>query len=351
MSQVMSQVRSQVMSQVRSQVMSQVWSQVSDQVRSQVMSQVRSQVGSQVMSQVMSQVRDQVRSQVGAHVGDQVRDQVRSQVGSQVMSQVGSQVWSQVSDQVGSQVMSQVMSQVGAHVGDQVRDQVRDCKLKYYDTLCRGVGFCSGWISYYSYFQDIGINTTESFKKYSDLLNDSGVWNSITLKGVAIIYGRPNEVRRDANNRLHCDQDAAIVWPSGYCQYYLKGVCFDEITWRKIITHKFEISDLAKINNADARAVALSMLRPDLLLEHVNAVETHIGIKGTKLYAVPNFMDTGEDQFCMLMECPSTGRNFIEWVEPEIGRMNDADLAQANAWKDENGKPLSRDEYLAMEEA
>lgn len=98
--------------------------------------------------------------------------------------------------------------------------------------------------------------------------------------------------------------------------------------------------------NADQRAVAVQMLRPDRLLKQVNAKLIHTGIKGTELYEVPNFMDTGDTEYCMKMEHPSIkGKFYIEWVEPKIGEQKDADLAQAVAFG------FTKEQYLEAEEA
>jgi hypothetical protein len=67
------------------------------------------------------------------------------------------------------------------------------------------------------------------------------------------------------------------------------------------------------------------------------------------LYEVPNFLDTNETEYCMVMQDGSTDRVFLEWVEPSIGRQSNADLAQASGWIDSNGNPIPEEDYLALE--
>ena len=349
--QVGAQVGAQVWDQVGAQVGAQVWDQVWDQVRDQVGDQVGAQVKDQVWDQVWDQVRDQVWDQVGAQVKGQVWDQVWDQVGAQVKDQVWGQVWDQVKDQVWDQVWDQVRDQVKDQVWDQVRDQVGAQVKKHEQELYRGIGESSYRCAFFDFFEQVGITVPENFRKFKDLLKKDVFWDAIAFEGVCIAYPPPSAVRRDQENRLHSDQKPAIEWKDGYNQHYLRGVFFDEKTFSKIITQKFRIEDLMQIENADRRAVAVSMLKPELLLSHMNAKHLDTGTKGTKLYSVKNFMDTGREEFCMTMECPSTGRLFLEWVDPDVGKQKDADLAQASAWLDENNRALSIEDYLTMEEA
>ena len=163
---------------------------------------------------------------------------------------------------------------------------------------------------------------------------------------IAHIVKKPIRLVRNENGRLHYDHDKAIEWADGAGFYYLNGVEFDEKTWRKIVDEKFTIKDLANGElGADQRAVAIQMLRPDRLLKHVNAKLINTGKKGTELYEVPNFMDTGETEYCMKMKHPSLNKYYIEWVHPNIGKQADADLCQAEAFQ------VPKAVYLAAIEA
>ena len=260
------------------------------------------------------------------------------------------QVWDQVGDQVWAQVWGQVWDQVRAQVRAQVRDQVGEqVKMAYHRPLYLSAD--AGWLAFYDFFAKQGI-TTKSFIDFTATLANCGdPWEVICTEGAAIIVSRPVAVRRDNDHRLHSDQEPAIEWADGFKLWALRGVFFEYEIWHKIITHEFQIEDLMKIENADQRAVAVSFLRPDRLLKHVKAEHIHTGIKGTKLYKVPNFMDRGETEYCMTMVCPSTGRDFLEWVEPDIGKQGDADLAQASSFMDEDGNRLSVEDYLVAIEA
>ncbi len=116
----------------------------------------------------------------------------------------------------------------------------------------------------------------------------------------------------------------------------------DEKLYNDIVNHKLTAEETLNIRDSDQRMAAIAMLRPDRLLKQMNAKLIHTGIKGTKLYQVKNFMDTGRTEYCMWMKDASTPREFIEWIEPKVGKQKDADLCQANAF----GIPL--EDYLAI---
>jgi len=219
------------------------------------------------------------------------------------------------------------------------------------------------------FFYQIGVTEYEGLKKYLDYLQ-SGVFFAIFLEGVAIVSRRPTAIRRDQNHSLDSDQLPAIEFRDGYKLWFLHGVAFEEPVWKKIISQELTLPELAKMNlGADQRAVAIQMLRPDRLLKQLGAVKIATGKKYTKLqdtygeddcakffpwslntptelYEVKNFMDTSRTEYCMKMEHPSIkGKFYIEWVEPEIGKKADADLAQAHAFG------MSIEQYLVASEA
>lgn len=164
---------------------------------------------------------------------------------------------------------------------------------------------------------------------------------------------------------VHYDHGKAIEFPSGWGGYVLQNVIFDKRTYNKIINRKITFSDLTDIHmTAEKRAVAVSMMDPDIMLKGIGAIEISTGTKyktlrakygdeycqknmpyafnqETVLYEVRKFhqavtglqpptLDT--TQYCMKMKHPSQSDYYIEWVDPQIGEQKDADLAQATAF-------------------
>ena len=342
--QVGAQVRSQVWSQVGSQVLSQVGSQVGAQVRSQVWSQVGSQVESQVGSQVWSQVESQVWSQVWSQVLSQVRSQVGSQVESQVRSQVRSQVESQVGSQVGSQVESQVWSQVGSQVGSE--------KIKYIDFASYGRYWDYGWVSFYSFFEDIGVVKNEDFTKFKNLLS-SGVYDMIQLDGVCLVSQLPKVVKRNSQNMLHSDKSPACEFRDGYKLYYLNGVHFPEELFKKVTNKEMSAKEILEIKDVDQRTQAMRFMpEEDMikglkgeLLDEINKLDIDGNQVNYKLYKFPKGSVFSQDAYYCLFDCPSTRKKHMEGVEVS------KTVAEAMAWSlsdEKAGVIVSPEEWLRL---
>lgn len=152
--------------------------------------------------------------------------------------------------------------------------------------------------------------------------------------------------------RLHNDNGLAIDWGEGLEGYYfLHGVRFEpEMYWR-VIRHQVSASEALRIRDTDQRSVVLLMLGSRQLIEELGAQLIDVGVKGTKLYRVPNLRlndagprDDNWNYFIHMLDASHPEREFIEWVDPEVGRQGNAELCQAVAF----GITLA--EWLAVEQ-
>ncbi|WP_271024919.1 DUF6745 domain-containing protein [Rhizobium sp. RCAM05973] len=316
-------------------VRDQVW----DQVRAQVGDQVRAQVGDQVWDQVRAQVGDQVGAQVWDQVRAQVWDQVRAQVGDQVWDQVGDQVWdqvrAQVGDQVGAQVWDQVGDQVWAQVGDQVWDQVSQAFYSQHE---------AGWLSWLAFFRRVcDLPNTEKIEPLLRIAQSCGwVW---FFAGAVIMTDRPRTLKRDEQNRLHCETGLAIEYRDGF------GIS----AWHGTRVPHHWISDRAnldpneviKASNVEQRAAGAAIIGWPKMLTVLKA-------KTVDKHANP---DIGELIELTLPGLPEPGR-FLKAVCPRNGiicegvpRVSDIDglpintALAAQAWR--IGDPQS--EYIHPE--
>lgn len=119
-----------------------------------------------------------------------------------------------------------------------------------------GLGFDSGWVSFYDYFQRIGVlerddeefNTVKSFMK-------SGVWATIMFENIVICIARPNRVCVDERGNLHSDSGPAIAFDDGYEEFAWHGSWVTEkiIMRPEMITRK----DIEEEKNSEvSRAMA-----------------------------------------------------------------------------------------------
>jgi hypothetical protein len=172
---------------------------------------------------------------------------------------------------------------------------------------------------------------------------ENGLGFYFPMKDKLILVPTPRMII--SNGSLHYDHGKAVEWANGVGFYFLHGVQFEKELYDKIVDQSITAEEVMQIQPIENRMAAIAMLRPDELLKQLKAKLVNTGQKGTKLYKVKNFMDTGGTEYAMLMSCPSTGREYIEWTPPEIGAKHDADLAQAEALG------VALEDYLVMEEA
>lgn len=92
-----------------------------------------------------------------------------------------------------------------------------------------GIGYDSGWVSFFDYFQRIGVlaRDDEEFNLIKDFLR-SGVWATLLFENLAICIPRPNTVKTDAQGSLHCENGPAILFDDNYGEYAWHGAWVTE---------------------------------------------------------------------------------------------------------------------------
>jgi hypothetical protein len=145
----------------------------------------------------------------------------------------------------------------------------------------------------------------------------------------------------------------AVVWPDGHGHYYLQGSEFDKRRYFQIINHDLLIQDIAALENADHRAIALQYLTFEQLAIDSDAEVLDRGARGTTLYrlTLPPRMARDRkqshgayDYFIHMRDASHPERQFVEWVDPQLGRQRNAELCQALAFG------ISLDDWLAIEQ-
>ena len=165
----------------------------------------------------------------------------------------------------------------------------------------------------------------------------------IPAHGAALIV--PTPLLRFAQGRRHVLHDdtgeMAIEWPDGSGHYFLHGTEFDKPVYDRVIGHQLLIHDIAALDNVDQRAIALRYLTFEQLVLDAGAVWLDTGAKGTSLYRLPLPPRIAEDRvqgygkfdyFIHMRDVSHPEREFIEWVDPEVGKQRNAELCQAHAF-------------------
>jgi hypothetical protein len=97
---------------------------------------------------------------------------------------------------------------------------------------------------------------------------------------VRVAEGRPDVIHDDTGRM-------AVIWPDGYGYYFLHGSEFDKRRYFQIINHDLLIQDIAGLDNADQRAIALQYLTFEQLVLDSDAELVDRGVRGTALYRLP----------------------------------------------------------------
>jgi hypothetical protein len=135
--------------------------------------------------------------------------------------------------------------------------------------------------------------------------------------------------------------------------YFLQGVEFGKFWYFRIVRHEILIQEIANLPNVDQRAVALQHMDFDQLVGDSDAELLDRGVKGTRLYRLylPGRIARDRkhaygkyDYFIYMRDASHPDREFIEWVDPAIGRLRDAELCQAHAFG------ITLDEWLSIDQ-
>lgn len=187
-----------------------------------------------------------------------------------------------------------------------------------------GVGFDSGWVSFYDYFQRIGIieKYDEEFNVIKDFMR-SGVWATVMFDEIVVCIARPNTVKTDDKGNLHSQGGPAIAFDDGYAEYAWHGTWVTE----QIIMKPETLTDkqITEEKNSEVSRAIAERLGWDKYLDIIGSVLIHKWFDETTSchYELYDFKDRkGSLQPRLLkMESPElndgTKPYYIEPVPPE----------------------------------
>ncbi|ABM16733.1 hypothetical protein Mvan_5977 [Mycolicibacterium vanbaalenii PYR-1] len=142
-----------------------------------------------------------------------------------------------------------------------------------------------------------------------------------------IMVPMPTVVMPDG--RLHCTDGPAVQWSDGSRMYFYEGVEFRRELLTRIVTRTISAAQALALDDPHQQLLAMSAAPADDLLSELGAVCVDVGVKGTKLHRVEGHFLPGRTDYCITMIDPSTGRCYLEWVDPAVGATHDAELCHA----------------------
>ncbi|OBG82658.1 hypothetical protein A5699_05775 [Mycobacterium sp. E802] len=153
-------------------------------------------------------------------------------------------------------------------------------------------------------------------------------WYSFVDDGGLILLPRP--AMTIPLDRLHSLDGPAVIWPDGSGSYFLDGVWVDAELHHRLVNRTVTAEEALALSDPDQQLMAIAAAPPDEILALLDAVHIDTGIKGTQLYRVDDQFGPHRVDYCITMTDPSTGRRYLEWVDPEIAQEGDAELCQAH---------------------
>lgn len=181
----------------------------------------------------------------------------------------------------------------------------------------------AAWLSFYDYMQNVlGIDFDGKLDGLWATAKECG-WISC-YDTLAVVQDRPLHIKMDEDNRLHCEDGAAILYADGFAVYAWHGVRIPDywITDRTRLTAK----DALTWENMEQRRAACEIVGWVNILKELNATvidEDEDPMIGTLLEV--DIPDVGREKFLKVL-C-GTGREFAIPVPP-----NSKTALAANAW-------------------
>lgn len=180
------------------------------------------------------------------------------------------------------------------------------------------------WISFYKYFIEVVGLDLEKITGLLELTQHTGWYNA--YEDVVVFQHRPEYIKMDDTNRLHCENGPAIRYRDGYSVYSWHGtrIPSEWIENKKSLTPEIALT----WSNIEQRRCAAEILGWDNVIQQLNSVvidEDGDPEIGTLLEV--DIPEIGRERF-LRVKC-GTGRMFCIPVPPD---MKTAIEAQAWTW-------------------
>lgn len=174
-----------------------------------------------------------------------------------------------------------------------------------------GIGYDSGWCSFYDYFLRLGIIKSELMQSYLDLIK-CGVFSYIFLDKVVVAIENPIFVKRNERKQMHCTNGPCIKWGGGFEMYRLNGV---RMTKEQVMTpaEQIDINSIIKEQNVEIRRELIRKVGIERFIQKSGAKV--LDKKGEYELLSINLSDEVSDARYLKMKNPSIDVWHVEGVE------------------------------------
>lgn len=186
------------------------------------------------------------------------------------------------------------------------------------------------WVSFYDFFEKIGIVKNEEFTKYKELM-ECHIYDMLQLEGLCIVSDMPTKISRDVQNRLHCDDGKAIEWADGYGQYYWRGCVVPEKWILK--PEKITKAEIKREDNLELKRCLMEIVGPERYYEILGGVT--VIDEDNDAYGKPMKLlrskqkDKAIDDYVFFLLVTDTSTDRVYSIYPNIKEFPDA---RNNVW-------------------
>lgn len=181
----------------------------------------------------------------------------------------------------------------------------------------------AAWLAFYDTLGELGIpETVAPMRGMMEVAKTAGWWWPLTDS--VVITQRPDQLHRDAEGRLHCENGPAISYADGWAFWAWHGVLVPQ----QVIEapHTLTTDQIIKEANAEVKRVMLERYGFETFMQNTNAEKLDSSDFGTLWKADLGEGENGDDRYLVMVEvvCPSTDRKYMLRVPPTMTRAREA---------------------------
>lgn len=228
---------------------------------------------------------------------------------------------------------------------DMVKKGGLERDLVYYD-YAKYLSIIDYGLAAYWDLREAKYGITDNQRRLRDFIL-SGQFDMIEFDDFVVAVMYPKRLKLEPHNgswRHHSLDGPTIAWKDGFEQYNIWGVEFDPALYEKITKGTISAKEVTKLQNIEQRMVALKALGSEAILRDLDAKLVENTRNGLELFAIQEGFN--RTQFCLKYKCPSTQREYISYVAPDVvEKAKKGDKADtAMAWKHK----VTLEQYRAM---
>ena len=273
--------------------------------RKQATDQATDQATVQATEQATCQATYRETYQATYQATVQATDQAIYQATEQAAYQATDQATYQATDQATHAVINNVEASAAA-CKELAGDGGLTCVKRWWDSY-QGGNMWAAWTSYICAFRDVlGLRLPEhaAFAHYEEAAREGGF--RVMHEDFCMVSDFPAVLKKDEQNRPHCEDGPSHLWRDGWAMYHWHGVRVPDewITDRKSLTATQALAQTnTELRRAACEIVGWAKILKDLKAKTINIDAPQIGT----LLEV-NLPESGKEKFLRVM-C-ATGREF-----------------------------------------